>query len=95
MPEALPGSDNFPVSFVIASNGQPGTHSRAGQGNLPQSNAGTRVFNLATSTPRRSATAKIVFDHDKVSTMAFDMQKVGADLSASRRNFVNVLTWTA
>src|SRR3954463_2700424 len=34
--------------------------------------------------------AQIVFDHDKVATMDLDMQKVGADLSASiGGNFVN------
>ena len=34
--------------------------------------------------------AQIVFDHDKVSSMGLDMQKVGADLSASiGGNFVN------
>src|SRR5205814_7929932 len=34
--------------------------------------------------------AQIVFDHDKVAAMGLDMQKVGADLSASiGGNFVN------
>jgi len=90
MPEALPGADNFPVSFIIASTA---SHERMLE-------LGTQIFQKAMKahvfqfgdidTKIDQPQAQIVFDHDKVSAMGLDMQKVGADLSASiGGNFVN------
>src|SRR5436189_1476796 len=90
MPEALPGSDNFPVSFVIAST--------ASQERMLE--LATQIFRKAMEahvfqfgdidTKIDQPQAQIVFDHDKVSAMDLDMQQVGADLSASiGGNFVN------
>ena len=90
MPEALPGADNFPVSFIIASTA---SHERilelASQifGKAMQAH----IFQFGDiDTKIDQPQAQIVFDHDKVSAMGLDMQKVGADLSASiGGNFVN------
>src|SRR6266567_4574014 len=90
MPEALPGSDNFPVSFVIASTAsQERILELARQIFLKAMEA--HVFQFGDiDTKIDQPQAQIVFDHDKVSAMGLDMQQVGADLSASiGGNFVN------
>src|SRR5438046_3467732 len=90
MPEALQGSDNFPVSFVIASTAsQERILELAQQIFLKAMQA--HVFQFGDiDTKIDQPQAQIVFDHDKVSTMGLDMQQVGADLSASiGGNFVN------
>src|SRR5436853_2775351 len=90
MPEALPGSDNFPVSFIIASTA---SHERildlAQQ--IFQKAMQAHVFQFGDiDTKIDQPQAQIVFDHDKVSAMGLDMQQVGSDLSASiGGNFVN------
>ncbi|PYJ10436.1 MAG: multidrug efflux protein [Verrucomicrobia bacterium] len=90
MPEALPGSDNFPVSFIIASTA---SHDRMLDiaKDLFQKAMAAHIFQFGDiDTKIDQPQAEIVFDHDKVSTMGLDMQKVGADLSASiGGNFVN------
>jgi multidrug efflux pump len=90
MPEALPGSDNFPVSFIIASTA---SHDRLLDfaKDLFQKAMTAHVFQFGDiDTKIDQPQAEIVFDHDKVSTMGLDMQQVGADLSASiGGNFVN------
>ena len=90
MPEALPGADNFPVSFVIASTaGQERILEFATQIFLKAMQA--HVFQFGDiDTKIDQPQAQIVFDHDKVSAMGLNMQQVGADLSASiGGNFVN------
>jgi multidrug efflux pump len=90
MPEALPGSDNFPVSFIIASTA---SHDRMLDiaKDLFQKAMAAHVFQFGDiDTKIDQPQAQIVFDHDKVSTMGLDMSQVGADLSASiGGNFVN------
>jgi multidrug efflux pump len=90
MPEALPGSDNYPVSFVIASTA---SHDRILElaKNLQDKATKAGVFQFSDiDTKIDQPQAQIVFDHDKVSTMGLDMQKVGADMSASiGGNYVN------
>src|SRR6266581_4941471 len=80
MPSALPGSDNFPVSFVIASTAsQERILELARQIFLKAMQA--HVFQFGDiDTKIDQPQAQIVFDHDKVSTMGLDMQQVGADL---------------
>ncbi|PYK46244.1 MAG: multidrug efflux protein [Verrucomicrobia bacterium] len=90
MPEALPGSDNFPVSFVIASTAsQERILELAKQIFLKAMQA--HVFQFGDiDTKIDQPQAQIAFDHDKVSALGLDMQQVGADLSASiGGNFVN------
>jgi multidrug efflux pump len=90
MPSALPGSDNFPVSFVITSTAdQERILELAKQifGKAMQAH----IFQFGDiDTKIDQPQAQIVFDHDKVASLGLDMQKVGADLSASiGGNFVN------
>src|SRR6266403_436564 len=90
MPEALPGSDNFPVSFVIASTASQERTLELARGIFLKAMQ-AHVFQFGDiDTKIDQPQAQIVFDHDKVSTMGLDMQQVGADLSASiGGNFVN------
>src|SRR5438876_11614236 len=83
MPSALPGADNFPVSFVITSTADQerilefakDIFSKAMQAHIFQfGDIDTKI-----DQPQ----AQIMFDHDKVSAMGLNMQQVGADLSAS------------
>src|ERR1700676_5097187 len=90
MPAALPGSDNFPVSFVITSTADPERileFAKDLQGKAMQAH----MFQFSDiDTKIDQPQSEIVFDHDKVASMGMDMQKVGADLSAGiGGNFVN------
>jgi len=90
MPAALPGSDNFPVSFVIASTAdQERILEFAKQ--IFQKAMAQHIFQFGDiDTKIDQPQAQIVFDHDKAAAMGLDMQQVGADLSASvGGNFVN------
>src|SRR5437773_351906 len=90
MPSALPGSDSFPVSFVIASTADPERILEfAKQLQMKAMQAGLFRF-LDVDTKIDQPQAQIVFDHDKVASLGLDMQQVGADLSASiGGNYVN------
>src|SRR6266704_3311676 len=90
MPSALPVSDSFPVSFVIASTADPERILEfAKQLQMKAMQAGLFRF-LDVDTKIDQPQAQIVFDHDKVASLGLDMQQVGADLSASiGGNFVN------
>ena len=91
MPAALPGSDNYPVSFVIASTAEPERIlDFAKQLQLKAIEAHMFMFPPDIDTKIDQPQAEIAFDHDKVSAMGLDMQQVGADLSASiGGNYVN------
>ena len=90
MPDPLPGSENFGISFIIASTT---SHERILElaKQIFQSAMQAHVFQFGdVDTKIDQPQAQIVFDHDKVSTMGLDMQQVGADLAASiGGNFVN------
>src|SRR5947208_16968316 len=90
MPEALPGSDNFPVSFVIASTASQERILELAQRIFLKAMQ-AHVFQLGdVDTKIDQPQAQIVFDHEKVSAMGLNMQQVGADLAASiGGNFVN------
>jgi multidrug efflux pump len=90
MPAALPGADNFPVSFVIASTADQQRILEFAQ-QIFQKAMAAHVFQFGDiDTKIDQPQAQIVFDHDKVAAMGLDMQQVGADLSASiGGNFVN------
>jgi multidrug efflux pump len=90
MPSALPGADNFPVSFVITST--------ADQERILE--FAKQIFGKAMKahifqfgdidTKIDQPQSAIVFDHDKVAALGLDMQQVGADISASiGGNYVN------
>ena len=90
MPPALPGGDNFPVSFVIASTADPERILELAQ-QLQAKAMQAGVFRFADiDTKIDQPQAEIVFDHDKVASLGLDMQQVGADLTAAvGGNYVN------
>ena len=55
MPSALPGGDNFPVSFVIASTADPERILEFAKQISDEGDAGGMFFNLPTSTPRSTS----------------------------------------
>ncbi len=90
MPSALPGADNFPVSFVITSTAdQERILEFARQ--IFQKAMQAHIFQFGDiDTKIDQPQSEIAFDHDKVAAMGLDMQQVGADLSASiGGNYVN------
>jgi multidrug efflux pump len=90
MPAALPGADNFPVSFVIASTADQQRILEFAQ-QIFQKAMQQHVFQFGDiDTKIDQPQAQIVFDHDKVAALGLNMQQVGLDLSASiGGNFVN------
>src|SRR5256885_378255 len=92
MPDPLPGSENFGISFIIASTA---SHERILElsRQIFQSAMQAHVFQFGdVDTKIDQPQAQIVFDHHKVSTMGLNMQQVGADLAASiGGNFLNRL----
>src|SRR5881398_614332 len=90
MPSALPGSDSFPVSFVITSTVDPERILELAQ-QLQAKAMQAGVFRFADiDTKIDQPQSEIVFDHDKVASLGLDMQQVGADMSAAiGGNFVN------
>src|SRR6476646_7939408 len=90
MPEALPGSDNFPVSFIIASTAdQERILEFANE--IFQKAMKAHMFQFGDiDTKIDQPQAQIVLDHDKISAMGLNMQQIGSDLSASvGGNYVN------
>ncbi|PYJ50910.1 MAG: multidrug efflux protein, partial [Verrucomicrobia bacterium] len=90
MPSALPGSDSFPVSFVITSTADPERILEFAQ-QLQMKAIQAGVFRFADiDTKIDQPQSEIVFDHDKVASLGLDMQQVGTDMSAAiGGNFVN------
>src|SRR5205809_2932131 len=90
MPSALPGSDSFPVSFVITSTADPERILELAQ-QLQAKAMQAGVFRFADiDTKIDQPQAEIVFDHDKVASLGLDMQQVGGDLTAAiGGNYVN------
>ena len=90
MPEALPGSDNFPVSFVIASTA---SHEQilSFAKDIFQKAMQAHVFRFGDiDTKIDQPQAQIVLNHDEISSMGLSMQQIGADLAASiGGNYVN------
>jgi len=90
MPSALPGADNFPISFVITSTADQERILEFAQ-QIFQKAMQAHIFQFGDiDTKIDQPQSQIVFDHDKVAAMGLDMQQVGADLSASiGGNYVN------
>ena len=90
MPAALPGADNFPVSFVITSTADPERILEFAQ-QLQAKAMQAHMFQFSDiDTKIDQPQSEIVFDHDKVASMGLDMQQVGSDLSAAiGGNYVN------
>src|SRR4030095_8769898 len=80
MPSALPGSDSFPISLVIASTADPERILEFAQQLYGKAMA-AHLFRFADiDTKIDQPQAEIDFDHDKVAALGLDMQQVGADL---------------
>jgi multidrug efflux pump len=90
MPSALPGSDSFPLSFVIASTADPERILEFAK-QIQQKAMESGIFRFSDiDTKIDQPQAEIVFDHEKVASLGLDMQQVGADMSASiGGNYVN------
>src|SRR3989441_6193368 len=90
MPSALPGADNFPVSFVITSTADPERILEFAQ-QLQMKAMQAGIFRFSdVDTQIDQPQAQIVFDHDKAASVGLDMQQVGTDMSAAiGGNFVN------
>ena len=90
MPSALPGGDNFPVSFVIASTADPERILDFAK-QIYAKAMENKIFRFADiDTKIDQPQSEIFFNHDKVGSLGLDMQQVGADMSASiGGNFVN------
>src|SRR6266480_3936705 len=90
MPSALPGSDSFPLSFVIASTADPERILEFAK-QIQQKAMQAGIFRFSDiDTKIDQPQAEIVFDHEKVASLGLDMQQVGADMSASiGGNYVN------
>ena len=90
MPSPLPGSDNFPVSFVIASTADQERILEFARQIFAKAME-AHVFRFGDiDTKIDQPQAEIDFDHDKVAALGLDMQQVGADLTAAiGGNFVN------
>src|SRR5438128_9771864 len=93
MPSALPGSDSFPVSFVITSTADPERILEFAQ-QLQMTAMQAGVFRFADiETKIDQPQSVIVFVHDKFASLGFDLQQVGADLTAAiGGNYVNRFT---
>jgi multidrug efflux pump len=90
MPAALPGADNFPVSFVITSTADQERILEFARQIFAKAMQ-AHIFQFGDiDTKIDQPQAAIVFDHDKVAALGLDMQQVGADISASiGGNYVN------
>src|SRR5438477_791687 len=90
MTSALPGSDSFPLSFVIASTADQ-ERILVFDNMIHHKSMQAHIFQFGyIDTKIDQPQAQINFDHDKVSALGLDMQQVGADISASiGGNYVN------
>src|SRR5260370_966163 len=90
MPPALPGADNFPVSFVITSTADQERILEFAKQIFAKAMK-EHIFQFGDiDTKIDQPQSAIDFDHDKVAALGLDMQQVGADISASiGGNYVN------
>src|SRR2546429_739494 len=90
MPAALPGADNFPVSFVITSTADQERILEFAQQIFAKAMK-AHIFQFGDiDTKIDQPQAQILLDHDKISAMGLNMQQIGSDLSASvGGNYVN------
>src|SRR5204863_302046 len=87
---ALPGADNFPVSFVITSTADQERILEFAKQIFAKAMQ-AHIFQFGDiDTKIDQPQSAINFDHDKVAALGLDMQQVGADISASiGGNYVN------
>jgi multidrug efflux pump len=91
LPAALPGGDQFPVNFVLASTAEP-EHilSFAKQIQLAALKSGMFAFPPVIDVKIDQPQSEIVLDRDKVADMGLNLQQVGTDLASMvGGNYVN------
>lgn len=90
IPPSLPGSDGFPVDFVIASTAEPAQLAEFGN-MLVQKAFASGLFMFAdTDLKFDQPQARVMFDRDKLRSLGVDMSQAGRDLSVMLGgNYVN------
>ena len=79
MPEALPGADNLPVSFVIASTADQERILEFAK-DIFQKAMAAHMFQFGDiDTKIDQPQAQIILDHDKISAMGLNMQQIGSN----------------
>jgi multidrug efflux pump len=91
LPAALPGGDDFPVNFVLASTAEPEQIlAFAQQIQLAALKSGMFYFPPVIDVKIDQPQSEIVLDRDKVADMGLNLQQVGSDLASMvGGNFVN------
>jgi len=91
LPAALPGGDQFPVNFVLASTAEPEQIlSFAKQIQLAALKSGMFAFPPVIDVKIDQPQSEIVLDRDKVADMGLNLQQVGSDLASMvGGNYVN------
>jgi multidrug efflux pump len=91
LPAALPGGDQFPVNFVLASTAEPEQIlSFAKQIQLAALKSGMFAFPPVIDVKIDQPQSEIVLDRDKVADMGLNLQQVGTDLASMvGGNYVN------
>jgi multidrug efflux pump len=91
LPAALPGGDQFPVNFVLASTAEPAQIlSFAKQIQLAALKSGMFAFPPVIDVKIDQPQSEIVLDRDKVADMGLNLQQVGTDLASMvGGNYVN------
>jgi len=89
-PPPLPGSEGFPVEFIVGSTGEPAQIAELA-GQLVRKAYGSGLFMYAdTDVKFDQPQTEVVFDRDKVRSLGVDMSQAGADLSTLLGgNYVN------
>jgi multidrug efflux pump len=91
LPSALPGGDQFPVNFILASTAEPEQILNfAKQIQLAAAQSGMFAFPPTIDVKIDQPQSEIVIDRDKAADLGLNLQQVGADLAAMvGGNFVN------
>ena len=89
-PPPLPGSEGFPVEFIVGSTGEPAQIAELA-GQLVRKAYASGLFMYAdTDVKFDQPQTEVVFDRDKVRSLGVDMSQAGADLSTLLGgNYVN------
>src|SRR5437867_4615807 len=89
-PPPLPGSEGFPVEFVIGSTGEPAQIAELAGQLVGKAYASGLFMYADTDVKFDQPQTEVVFDRDKVRSLGVDMSQAGADLSTLLGgNYVN------
>jgi multidrug efflux pump len=89
-PPPLPGSEGFPVEFIIGSTGEPAQIAELAGQLVGKAYASGLFWYADTDVKFDQPQTEVVFDRDKVRSLGVDMSQAGADLSTLLGgNYVN------